>query len=232
MKTILEIQKLDRQIKGLEREVDKCPASIDFKNYKKIMQEGKTRFEQLESQANDIIKNYNKSSSRLSQYRGSGDIIKSRNTANISAENISSLINDANSLVSDLSEEHRHMEELVRRAEEVVRKSSMLSAKLTEAKKYSVTIKEKIEQKRKEIEPKVAELEKRIKELELNVQDKDKYDKYKEMKSKGIFPVYVNLEDNFCGGCKVKLSLNFIEKLKTKKMLSCEHCGRIIMLNK
>ena len=35
MKTILEIQKLDRQIQLLKREVEKCPASVDFKNYKK-----------------------------------------------------------------------------------------------------------------------------------------------------------------------------------------------------
>ena len=52
----------------------------------------------------------------------------------------------------------------------------------------------------------------------------------KKMKEKGIFPVFVNLEDVFCGGCKVELSLNFIEKLKTQKMLGCEHCGRIIMM--
>ena len=69
-----------------------------------------------------------------------------------------------------------------------------------------------------------------FKDIEPKVQDLDKYAKYKEMKEKGIFPVYVNIEDNFCGGCKVELSLNFIEKLKEKKMLSCEHCGRIIML--
>ena len=59
MKTILEIQKLDRQIRQLNREVEKCPASIDFKNYKKILQEGRARFEQLENQANEILKNYN-----------------------------------------------------------------------------------------------------------------------------------------------------------------------------
>ena len=60
MKTILEIQKLDRQIKMLEREVVKCPASVDFQNYKKFMAEGRTRLEQLEKQSNGIIKSYNK----------------------------------------------------------------------------------------------------------------------------------------------------------------------------
>ena len=35
MKTILEIQKLDRQIYALKREVEKCPASVNFNNYLK-----------------------------------------------------------------------------------------------------------------------------------------------------------------------------------------------------
>ncbi len=230
MKTILEIQKLDRQIRALLREVDKCPASVNFKNYKKILQEGRNRFEQLEAQANEIIKHYNKAMSKFSKLKGESEIVRKRNVPTINLENTNTLIADANALVGDLSEENRRVEELVRRAEEIVRKSAELSNKLTEAKMRSSTIKAQIEQKKQEVAPKIAEIEKKIKEIEPNVQDKDKYKKYLEMKEKGIFPVFVNLEDVFCGGCKVELSLNFIEKLKTQKMLSCEHCGRIIML--
>ena len=229
MKTILEIQKLDRQIRALNREVDKCPASINFKNYKNILQEGRNRFEQLEAQANEIIKNYNKALNKFSKLKGESEIVRKRNTQTINLENTSALIADANSLVGDLSEENRRVEELVRRAEEVVRKSAELSNKLTEAKMRSSAIKAQIEKKKQEVAPKIAEIEKKIKELEPSVQDKEKYNKYLSMKEKGIFPVFVNLEDVFCGGCKVELSLNFIEKLKTQKMLSCEHCGRIIM---
>ncbi len=232
MKTILEIQRLDRQIRALLREVDRCPASIDFKNYKRLLQEGKARFEQLEAQANEIIKNYNIVSNKYSKYKGNSEIIRKRNVENINLDNISSLITDANSLVGDLSEEHRRVEDLVRKSEEIVRKSADLSNKLTEAKSRSGAIKAKIEAKKQEVAPKITELEKKIRELEPKVEDKEKYEKYKEMKANGIFPVYVPLEENFCGGCKVELPLNFIEKLKTKKMLPCEHCGRIIMFDK
>lgn len=232
MKTILEIQRLDRQIRALLREVDRCPASIDFKNYKRLLQEGKARFEQLEAQANEIIKNYNIVSNKYSKYKGNSEIIRKRNVENINLDNISSLITDANSLVGDLSEEHRRVEDLVRKSEEIVRKSADLSNKLTEAKSRSGAIKAKIEAKKQEVAPKISELEKKIRELEPKVEDKEKYEKYKEMKANGIFPVYVPLEENFCGGCKVELPLNFIEKLKTKKMLPCEHCGRIIMFDK
>ncbi len=230
MKTILEIQKLDRQIRLLEREVESCPASVNFKNYKKILQEGKLRFEQLENQANEIIKNYNFALNKLNKCKGESEIVRKRNVPTINLDNASALIADANSLVGELSEENRRVEDLVRKAEEVVRKSGLLSDKLTEAKMRSTKIKAQIEAKKQEVAPKIAEIEKKIKELEPSVQDKDKYAKYNEMKEKGIFPVFVGLEDVFCGGCKVELSLNFIEKLKTKKMLPCEHCNRIIML--
>lgn len=232
MKTILEIQRLDRQIRALEREVDRCPASIDFANYKKILQEGRTRFEQLEAQANDIINNYNTAVNRYNKYKGNSEIIRKRNVENIDLENISTLITDANGLVGELSEENRRVEELVRRSEEVVRKSAELSNKLTEAKLRSTNIKAKIEAKRQEVAPKIAEIEKKIASLEPKVEDKEKYAKYKQMKENGIFPVFVPLEEQFCGGCKVELSLSFIERLKTKKMLPCEHCNRIIMLDK
>ncbi len=233
MKTILEIQKLDRQIRALEREVDKCPASVSFRNYKKLLQDGRTRFEQLETQANDLITQYNIEMTKYNKCKGNSEIVRKRNTENIDLENIENLITDANALVGELSEGNRRVDDLVRKSEEIVRKSAELSNKLTEAKKRSTVIKAQIEQKKQEVAPKIAEIQKHITKLEGSITDKDekvKYEKYKEMKANGIFPVYVPLEDVFCGGCKVELSLNFIEKLKEKKMLTCEHCGRIIML--
>ncbi len=232
MKTILEIQKLDAQIKALEREVDKCPASVDFKKYKSILQNGRERFNQLEIQANEIIKNFNLANNKFPKYKGNSDIIRKKNTANINLENISSLIGEANALIGDLTEENKRMEDLVRKSEEIVRKSAELSQKLTEAKLRSKAIKEKIEEKKQEVAPKIAEINKKIKSLEPQIQDKANYEKYKEMKENGIFPVFVKLKDVFCGRCNVELPLNFIEKLKTKKMLPCEHCGCIIMLDK
>lgn len=232
MKTILEIQKLDAQIKALEREVDKCPASLDYKKYKTILQNGRDKFAQLDAQANEIINNFNIANNRFPKYKGNSDIIKKKNTQNINLENINSLLSEANSLIGDLTEENKRMEDLVRKSEEIVRRSKELSQKLNETKTRSKAIKEKIEAKKQEIAPKIAEINKKIKSLEPKIEDKANYAKYNEMKENGIFPVFVKLEDVFCGGCKVELSLNFIEKLKTKKMLPCEHCGRMIMLDK
>ncbi len=231
MKTILEIQKLDRQIRALKREVDKCPASVNFNNYKAMLKDGRTMYQQLETQSNEIIKNYNKAMNKLSKCKGESEIIRKRNVPTINLENTTALIADTNSLVAELSEENRRIEDLVRRAEEIVRKIAEISGKLQEIKKRQAMLKVQIEKKQQEIAPKIAEIEKKIKELEPKVQDLEKFNTYNAMKEKGIFPVFVELADgNFCDGCKVELSLNFMEKLKTYKMLNCEHCNRIIMM--
>ena len=232
MKTILEIQRLDQKIRALNREVEVCQASKNYSDYLKFLKEGREKFEKLEAQAAEIISNYNTSANRLGKYVGSADVVKKRNREKISLENISSLIGDANSLVGELSEENRRVEDLVRKSEEIVRKSAELSQNLTEAKMRSTLFKAKIEEKRQEIAPKIEELNNQIKALEPKVEDKERYAKYKTMKENGIFPVFVPLEGDFCGGCKVELPLNFIEKLKVAKMLPCEHCNRIIMATK
>lgn len=232
MKTILEIQKLDKKISDYQREVEKCPASIEFNNYKKVMQEGKARFAQLEAQANEIIKIFNRSNNKYDKVKGNTEILKKRNSATLNLQNASNLISEANAMVGELSEENRRVEELVRKAEEIVRKSAELSNKLQEAKIRANAIKLKIEQKRQEVAPKIIEIEQKIKELEPKVKDTARYEQYKQLKEKIKIPIFVNIEDNFCGGCKVELPLNFIERLKEKTMLPCDHCGRIIMLNK
>ncbi len=229
MKTILEIQKLDMKIKALENEVEKCPASVNFANYKKFMHEGRVRFDKLEQQANQILKLYNQALNKLNKCKGESEILKKRNVSSISLENASALINDANSLLGDLSEENRRVEELVRKAEEINRLNNELSAKLQEAKARSVVYKSQIEKKRQEIVPQITQIQAEIKKLEPSVKDKENYAIYNEKKNNGIFPVFVSNAGEFCGGCSQDLSLSFMEKLKIKKMLTCEHCGKIIM---
>lgn len=230
METILEIQSLEQKIKQLNREVSKCQASVDYENYKKFLQDGKAKFEQLEAQSAEIIKSYNRALNQFTKLRGESEIVRKKNSSNLNIENASSLVNEANGLVGDLSEESRRIDDLVRKSEEIVRRSAELSVKLMEAKKISGSIKLKIEAKKEEVAPKIAQINEQIKALEPKVKDKEAFKKYKELREKGLFPVYVKLMGNSCGGCTYELSLNFIEKLKTNKMLTCEHCGRIIML--
>ena len=89
-------------------------------------------------------------------------------------------------------------------------------------------LKEIIDQKQAGVLPDIEKKEAEIKKLESSV-DKAMYEKYKSLRNDNIFPVFVHLRSNRCGGCQMEQSLNFVQKLKQNGMLPCEECRRIIL---
>lgn len=77
-----------------------------------------------------------------------------------------------------------------------------------------------IQPQKKDIESKLASAEKGI--------SKETIEKYKRLRQDNIFPVFVPLRNNSCGGCNMELPIAQIGKLKENGYLQCEHCHRII----
>ena len=78
-----------------------------------------------------------------------------------------------------------------------------------------------------EIEPKKKELESKLATAENGI-SKETLDKYKRLRADNIFPVFVPLRGNSCGGCNMELPIAQVSKLKENGTLQCEHCHRII----
>ena len=78
-----------------------------------------------------------------------------------------------------------------------------------------------------EVEPKIKKLQTSLKEKEKSL-DKELYEKYKNLRKDGIFPIVVELRDNTCGGCGMGLASNTLERIKQKGYIQCEQCRRII----
>lgn len=78
-----------------------------------------------------------------------------------------------------------------------------------------------------EIEPKKKELEDKLVSAEKGI-SKETIEKYKRLRADNIFPVFVPLRNNSCGGCNMELPVAQISKLKENGTLQCEHCHRII----
>ncbi len=78
-----------------------------------------------------------------------------------------------------------------------------------------------------EIEPKKKELESNLATAEKGI-SKETLDKYKRLRADNIFPVFVPLRGNSCGGCNMELPIAQVSKLKENGTLQCEHCHRII----
>ena len=70
-------------------------------------------------------------------------------------------------------------------------------------------------------------LKKQIKALEKGL-DAELFSKYKELRKDGVFPMFVELNDKSCGGCRTNLPSSTLERIKEHGYIRCENCRRII----
>ena len=119
-----------------------------------------------------------------------------------------------------------------------VSKSSMLANQILKdferVKKNIIISKEKHKQAKDEfdkvvstIEPQIEQVKAQLATLEKQVEPKIMA-RYKQARHDGIFPVFVSLENNSCGGCRMELSAAYKNKLKEQGYVECEQCKRLI----
>ena len=80
-----------------------------------------------------------------------------------------------------------------------------------------------------DVEPKIAELKAQLAKIQKDI-DSKLYQKYMQKRENRIFPVFVALTENKCGGCRMEISASKLGAMKNNEfgVIECENCGRII----
>lgn len=228
MKNILKIQELDRQIKKIKSGVDNSRENKLLAEFTKVMKEGRTFVNNIADVSDEIIKEFNEVNKKFEMLTAKSEITAKQKPEMAGIANIGNLVDDANYLTSELAQLEQRMRELTDKGARLLNDYNTAMNKLKDTKAKCDALKDMIAKKTETATPEIAKIEAQIKELESSA-DSVLYEKYKSMRKDNIFPVFVHLRDNRCGGCQMEQSLNFVQKLKQKGMLPCEECRRIIL---
>ena len=96
---------------------------------------------------------------------------------------------------------------------------------------YHSEAKSKFNNYKKSIEPKAVEMMKRLEAASKGLSG-ELYEKYKRLRNNKIMPAIVRLlGESQCGGCFMELSVDCKTKLNANKIVECENCGRIIVID-
>lgn len=228
MNNIFKIQEIDGEIIKLKRSINNSIESKQLNMLSDIMREGKSFIKQTENSAEQLLKEFNELKRDYEKQFGNSEITLKQKIENTSIENIHNLIVDTNGLAGNFAEMEQMSKNLNERIQRLLNdyKSAMTKLKITKE-KYNF-LKEKVSKLEQVMQPQVEKLKEQIAVLAKD-SDPEMYEIYKKLRQDNVYPVFVRLENNRCGGCKMEMSLNFIEKLKGKKMLHCEECRRIII---
>lgn len=230
LKKILEYQKKDAELIKLERNLRNNENRKIFTQMISVSKDAQSKSNALEKQAGDLLAGYQELKKTYEDNIKSANIVIGKKLETCTESDLDTIEEIAANIVNNLSILEK---KLLQEAETV---NSVLLQFNETRKRYNIARdkytkhKELYDEQSKEIEPLISEKTKEVKKLEAGI-DPTILAKYKQRRQDNIFPVLVPCIDKTCGGCRMELPSANLATLKTKGVLECEHCRRIIYSN-
>ena len=225
---ILEYQKTEGAVIKLETELSK---SGDREKAAAIQQELKSyhsRLMVLEENAKRVNDAYTKAIKKYQEYNEKlAELEKQIETA--SEENYElyekaykDFANIATGLEREITKLHNDIQSISREYEDIIKKSKIGREKFDKHK-------EKYTKLKNELEPQIASLKAELAKIQKEI-DAKLLQKYVQKRENKIFPVFVPLAQDKCGGCRMEISASKLGTMKKNDfgVIECENCGRII----
>lgn len=218
---ILKYQDLDRQIRSLEKESSNMEEKQIMNKMIAYVKDAQNKSAQLESQAKQLVDDYQKVKSEYD--------LALKNIQNLvdSKTQNDRTVNLINTYSSDLYMLERKLNIIVNKSQEILKQFSVAKNNVLKAKQKHKECKEKYDSKINAINPKIEKLRQEQKKLEPEIDEKA-LAKYKNVLNDNIFPVFVPVAGNLCGGCRMEIPMGKMDKLKNDGYIVCEQCGRFI----
>ncbi len=225
---ILEFQKTEGALIKLENELAK---SSDRERASLIQQELKSfhsRLLVLEETAKKVNDAYSKAIKKYQEYNEKlAELEKQIET--VSGDNIElyekaykDFANIATGLDREIVKLHNDIQQINNEYEDIIKKSK-------EGKALYNKHKDKFMKLKAELEPQIDELKSALAKIQKEIEPK-LLQRYNQKRENRIFPVFVALAQNKCGGCRMEISAIKLGSMKNNEfgVIECENCGRII----
>ena len=229
IKEILEYQKLDAKLVGVEKEIANSPAKVAANKMVEYVKNAQQTLVNLEQNATSLISNFEKLNEQYKKVAKEADALSKRKLDNLPVDELRENANVATQLNSNLLTIERNISLLSEKIAKILKD-------FEKTKEQAKTAKTKFEQNKAEhlkfVEVRQATIDKLKKELQAVEKsiDKDLLKRYKELRSDNKFPIFVPLVNESCGGCVMHQPRARLDKLQKEKMLECESCHRMIYL--
>jgi len=225
---ILDYQNVESELNNLENELAKSKDREKAVEIQQVMKNQHARLIVLENSAEKVNVLYKKACDKYQEYLKKLEALeKELETADESKlalyeKAYKDFFAVANTLEKQIASMYAEVQQINREYEEIIKKSK------TDREKFD-KYKASYNKLKAEKEPKIAELQEKLKSMKQNVDD-SLLKIYLQKREGRLFPVFVMLNANKCGGCRMEISASKLASMKTNKygIIECENCGRFI----
>lgn len=230
MKTMLQYQKLDMELKKIQRAVNNSQEKEIMNKMISYVKDAQNVSNVIESKASKVVNDY--LALKKSYETNANKVEKLIAKMPKGEAELKQTYAQINSLSSELFMIERNLNIVIGKAKDLLREFETTKNNVIKARTKHKTSKENYEKLIRDNEPKINEIKAQMKALEKDI-NTALLEKYKTMKNDNIFPVYVPLlDDRACYGCRMEVASSKLNKLTTEPFITCEHCGRLIYRTK
>lgn len=226
LNNILEYQKIDGEMVGLENELAKSTDREKATEIQQTLKNQHSRLLALESEAKNINATYLSASKKYEEFKAKlAELEKQIDSADGNAELFEKAHKDftaiANALEKEIAGIYAEVQQVSKEYEEIIRKSKTEREKFDKYKSAYSKLKAECEPKINELSGKLAKLSKEIDPALMAI--------YKQKRESHLFPIFVELVASKCGGCRMEISASKLTEMSKNKfgVVECENCGRL-----
>lgn len=225
---ILEYQKIESEIISLESELSKSEDREKAAQIQQSLKNQHSRLIVLETNAKRVNEAYSKAISKYEEYNKKLEELEKQvsvvdgDKVELYEKAYKDFAAVANALEKEITKMHNEIQQISREYEEIIKKSKSDRERFDKYKAAYSKLKASVEPKIEEAKKQLAVVQKEI--------DAKLMQKYSQKRDGRIFPVFVKLNVNKCGGCRVEVPATKLGGMKTNEfgVIECENCGRYI----
>lgn len=225
---ILEYQKIEGLVIKLENELAKSSDREKATEIQKELKNYHSRLVVLEENAKKVNNAYSVAIKKYQEYNEKlAELEKQVETASDDKVDFfekayKDFVNIANALEKEIAKMHNDIQQINHEYEEIMKRSRLGREKFDGYKAKYTKLKS-------ELEPQIAENKDKLAKLQKEI-DAKLYQRYSQKRENRIFPIFVPLTDNKCGGCRMEISASKLGAMKSNEfgVIECENCSRII----
>lgn len=228
LENILRYQEIESGLISEENELLKSKDREKAAEIQQTLKNQHSRLISLENQAAKVNDSYKKATEKYNEFlKKLESLEKEMDSADQSKTAIyEKAYKDfsavANTLEKDIANIYTLIQQISREYEEIIKKSKTEREKFDKYKASYAKLKA-------EKEPKIADAKQKLVE-QAKLIDSKLMSKYTQKRDSKMFPVFVALVSNKCGGCRMEISASKLGQMNTNQygVIECENCGRYI----
>lgn len=229
IKKILDYQTKDFEIIKLERALNESADKKILDNLVDLVKSSQNTSAMLEKEAEETLLQYNNMKKNYEENIKIFENLNRKDLDKLTETEISDVMKVANNISTNLNIMEKKLLQQADKINNILSEFENAKKRYNSAREKHKIHKEKFNKQTMDIQPQIDKLALELVAMEKSI-DAKLLSKYKIKRQDKLFPIFVAVNSNSCGGCMMELPSGQIEKLKKDGFLECENCHRIIYL--